>query len=98
MAVAKKSSTNIVAKPFVILFKRFHLTIFFIFIVGCLASAVVLVNQILTSKAVDDDYSSSISAGSIDQSTLERVQSLHTSSAPGATPPLPEGRINPFNE
>lgn len=98
MAVAKKSSPNIVTKPFVVLFKRFHLTIFFIFVVACLAGAVVLINDVLSSQVTDEGYTSSISAGTIDQATLERVQSLHTSTNPGPTPELPPGRINPFNE
>jgi hypothetical protein len=97
MAV-KKTSNNIVVKPFVALFKRFHLTIFFIFVIGCLAGAVLLVNDILTKDPDDPSYASSISAGKIDQATLQHIQSLHTSEAPGATPELPAGRVNPFNE
>lgn len=97
MAV-KKTSNNIVLKPFVVLFKRFHLTVFFIFIVGCLAGAVLLVNGILTKDPEDSSYTSSISAGKIDQVTLQHIQSLHTSEASGAAPDLPTGRINPFNE
>lgn len=94
----KKSSHSMVIKPFVVLFKRFHLTIFFIFVIGCLAWAVILINEILTDDSGDTTYTSSINAGSIDQATLERVQALHTSSNPGAAPTLPSGRINPFGE
>ncbi len=94
----KKSSHNFLLKPFAVLFKRFHLTIFFIFIIAGLAVAVILVNNILTGKSEDENYTSSISAGTIDQTTLEHIQSLHTSDAPSALPEPPAGRINPFNE
>lgn len=80
------------------LFKRFHLMIFFIFVVGCLAGAVILVSETLSSSADTSDYSSTINAGTIDQTTLNRIQSLHTSNQPGDAPALPEGRINPFAE
>lgn len=94
----KKQSSNFVAKLFLSLFKRFHLMIFFVFIVGCLSGAVILINRILTDSSNDDTYTSSISAGSIDEATLNRIQSLHTSKKPGATPSVPSGRINPLSE
>lgn len=98
MPVKKKTSSNIVVKPFVILFKRFHLMIFFIFIIGCLSFAVILINDILTGNSANDDYTSSVGAGTVDQATLNRVQTLHTSSNPPQTQEFPAGRINPFNE
>lgn len=98
MAVKKKTSSNIVLKPFVVLFKRFHLMIFFIFIIGCLSFAVILINDILTGNSTNDGSSSSVPSGTIDQATLNRIQSLHPSSTPVPTPTLPAGRVNPFNE
>lgn len=93
-----KSPVNFILKPFGTAFKRFHLTIFFIFITACLAAAVLLVNNILTSTPKDTEYTSSISAGSIDQATLEHIQALHTSDEQVNLPEPPSGRINPFNE
>jgi len=99
MAIKKKTvSSNIVVKPFAVLFKRFHLIIFFVFIIGCLSAAVLLVNEILTKNPTDSAYTSSISAGSIDKATLDRIQSLHTSTDPGPLPVLPAGRVNAFSE
>lgn len=72
--------------------------IFFIFIVGCLAGAVIMINKILTDSSDTTGYTSSINAGSIDKTTLERIQSLHTSDQEVALPTLPEGRINPLSE
>lgn len=97
MAVKKKSSNNIVVKPFVILFKRFHLMVFFVFIIACLAFAVILINGILTNPD-ETAETQGANSGTIDQTTLERIQSLHTSGNAGATPQVPAGRINPFNE
>jgi hypothetical protein len=93
----EKHSSSLFKKSIGTLFKRFHLIIFFIFIVAFLSVAVVLINQILTGENTENPYTSPISAGSIDGSTLTQVQSLHTSDS-AATPPLPEGRINPFAE
>lgn len=94
----EKHSSNRITKSVERLFKRFHLTIFFIFVVGCLAGAVMLVSQTLASSADTSDYNSNINAGTIDQATLNRIQSLHTSSQPGDIPALPQGRVNPFAE
>lgn len=79
-------------------FRKFHLTLFFVIIIACLAGAVMLVNQVLTQSAADDAYTSSINAGSIDQATLVRVQALHQSSKNQPAPALPAGRVNPFAE
>ncbi len=93
-----KSPVHFLLKPFGTAFKRFHLTIFFIFITACLAAAVILVNNILTATPTDTEYTSSISAGTIDQATLEHIQALHTSDEQvNLAEPAP-GRVNPFNE
>lgn len=94
--VIKKQQTGL-SRLLIDFVRRFHLLIFFVLIVGCLSAAVILINQTLT-PAPDEDYTSSIQAGNIDQATLERVQSLHPSSQPAPTPALPPGRINAFAE
>ncbi|MDB5162130.1 MAG: hypothetical protein JWM52_638 [Candidatus Saccharibacteria bacterium] len=77
---------------------RFHLTLFIVFIVAGLGTAVLFLNSILTDTAGGDTYTSPITPGTIDQATLERINQLHTSDE--ALPPstLPTGRINPFSE
>ena len=94
----EKHSSSRIAKSIEKLFKRFHLMIFFLFIVACLAGAVILINETLTSGSEINNYQSGITPGSIDQSTLTRIQALHTSEQPGGLPVLPQGRINPFAE
>ena len=96
-SASTKKSQNTRLKPFGAFFRRFHMIIFFILLAGGVASAIILINQTL-STPVTEDYTSSISAGSIDQATLERIQSLHSSDSPSPAPELPTGRINPFAE
>jgi len=97
MAEIAKKSQGLALRKAGDLLRRFHLLLFFILIVGCLAVAVILINKTLTDSS-DDTYISTINAGSIDQSTLNRVQSLHPSSQPAEPLQQPEGRINPFAE
>lgn len=78
------------------LIRRFHLLMFFIIVVIGLAVAVVMLNRTLTGTSTDD-FLPTINHGSIDESTLNRIQSLHTSDE-ATKPQLPEGRINPFAE
>lgn len=94
-----KKPSNSIAKPFMSIVKRFHLTIFFVFVIALLISGVILINQTLTEgEAEGSNYTSSIDAGSIDEATLQRLQALHPSSDTGETTTVPEGRINPFDE
>lgn len=80
------------------LLRRFHMTIFIIFIAAGLSVAVLYLNMIINDPSNAEGYTSPIDAGSIDQTTLDRIKELHTSDE--ATPALtfPEGRINPFAE
>lgn len=95
----KKTSPSIhLLKPIKKLFRQFHLTIFFICIVACLAGAVILINNSIKESSADLDYTSSINAGSIDNTTLNRLNSLHTSNEGLTEPTIPAGRINPFGE
>ena len=94
----KNKGTSTSLQPIGKIFRRFHLTIFIVFIAAGLGYAVLSFNTLLTESSTDANYTSSIGAGSIDQATLERIKTLHTSD--DATPALatPSGRINPFSE
>lgn len=96
-SVGTGKSQNSFLRQFGAFFRRFHMIIFFVIVVGCLAAAVLLINDTLTDSTADE-YTSGISAGSIDKATLERLQSLHPSSQPGPAPQMPAGRTNPFAE
>ena len=80
------------------LLARFHMTIFVVLIIAAAGYAVLVLNSILNDETIGSEYTSPISAGSIDQATLDRVNALHRSNErlPG---PLPSaGRTNPFAE
>lgn len=86
------------AKPLLNALGRFHLTLFFVLVVAGLVGAIMVINDTLNKTAASTDYASPINAGSIDQATLDRVKSLHTSSETVHEAPIPTGRINPFGE
>jgi len=93
----KNANVSISFKPIATLFKRYHLTLFIVFVTGGLAFAVLSFTQLFT-ESTDTSYTSPISAGSIDQATLNRINTLHTSDAVTPAMQTPAGRINPFSE
>lgn len=95
--VVIKKNKGVTSRLFLAFIQRFHLILFFVFVVGCLAAAVILINKTLTDSS-SQEYTSTIDPGTIDQATLERIQSHHPSSAPTPAEQLPEGRVNPFAE
>jgi hypothetical protein len=97
----EKHSSNLISKSIGSLFKRFHLMIFFIFVVGCLAVTVIMVNQILAGEGTETTSTDPGTVAPIEDpsssTVLTQLEKLHTSdNAP--LPALPEGRINPFAE
>ena len=94
----KNISVSSLLKPIRTFFGSIHLTLFIVVVAAGLSYAVFTLNDILTlADTGDDSYVSPISAGSIDQTTLERVQQLHTSTENFSSPNY-SGRTNPFNE
>lgn len=79
-------------------FKRYNLTIFIIVLAGGLGTAVIMLNNTLQKSSDTSGYTSSLDITSFDQSTIDRVKQLHTSSEFDSNTPLPSGRINPFAE
>lgn len=91
----EKHSSNLITKSFKGLFKRFHLLIFFVFIVGCLAAVVISVTQIL-SRENDEAVVLPTNSSTIDQATLQQIRLLHQSNA-APTPDAPADTANPFS-
>lgn len=85
-------------KPIAPLFKKYHLTIFIVFVVAGLGYAVFTFTNLLGQTSTDSSYTSPISAGTIDQATLDRIKALHTSDQPTPAIVTPPGRTNPFSE
>lgn len=85
-------------KPLGQAIRRFHTTIFILFILGCLVLAVLLLYRILSDASLDPSYKSPITAGSIDKATLDRINALHSSDGAYPDPLSTTTRINPFAE
>lgn len=95
--VVIKKNKGIASRVAVTFLQRFHLILFFVFVVSCLAVTVLLINKTLTDSS-SQDYTSTIDPGTIDQATLERIQSHHPSTETTPVAPLPAGRVNAFAE
>lgn len=91
------NSQNAFLKPLGAFFRRFHMILFFVVIAACVATAILVINAPFTGTPTDE-LSPGGSTGSTDQATLQKIQSLHPSSAPAPAPQLPAGRTNPFGE
>lgn len=99
MTTSKPHQSSPFVRRLVRLFRRFHLTIFFVLIVAVLAASVILINNMVNdASTATQDYTSPITAGSIDQATLERIKTLHKSDEPIPDPAPASGRTNPFGE
>jgi hypothetical protein len=79
-------------------FRRYSVTIFVVVLVGGLATAVLLLNQILQQSSDANGYTSSLDVTTFDQETINHVDRLHKSTDTDITVTLPDGRINPFTE
>ena len=84
--------------PLAFVISRYQITLFFLFVMTGLIASVILLNSIIGDTTASEDYTSPISAGTIDQATLDRLQALHTSKDSATTEVRPSGRINPFAE
>jgi hypothetical protein len=94
----KNASISSSFKPILRIFKRYHITIFIVFVVAGLGYAVFSFSNLLGASSTDTTYTSAINAGTIDKATLDRIKALHPSDQ---TPPAPvalSGRTNPFSE
>jgi hypothetical protein len=79
-------------------FRKYSVTIFVVVLVGGLATAVLLLNQILQQSSNAEGYTSSLDITTFDQQTIDRINSLHSSTEADSSVTLPNGRINPFTE
>jgi len=79
-------------------FKRYNLTIFMIVLAVGLGTAVLLLNNTLQKSSDTSGYSSSLDITSFDQTTIDKIKQLHTSTEFTGGVTLPAGRINPFGE
>jgi hypothetical protein len=91
-------SLTISLKPLLNFIRKFHFTFSFVIIAGILAYCVLSLNTILDNSSNTDGYTSALTVTSFDQTTVNELQKLSTSSAVTSAPALPTGRVNPFTE
>lgn len=92
------SDKKSIPKSVVQFFGRYHLTLFIVFLVGGLSTAVLVLNAVLIESANTDGYTSSLDMTTFDQATIDNVKKLRLSSDTPAEFTLPDGRISPFAE
>lgn len=79
-------------------FGRYHLTLFIVVLVSGLSTAVLMLNDILKQSSDTTGYTSSLDINSFDQTTIDRLTQLKSSSQASTDFALPAGRVNPFAE
>jgi hypothetical protein len=95
----KNKDLHISLQPVITALKRYSVTIFIVLLVSGLATAVLLLNQIVVSSSDTTGVTSNIDPNAFDQSTILRIEQFHTSDEYSASDTqLPSGRINPFAE
>ena len=74
---------------------RYHVLIFTIFVLGGLSVATYLLYQATTSAQTSSNQSPS---NQFDQSTIDRINALHSANETPTPINLPSGRTNPFQD
>lgn len=98
-----KKVTNINPfQPIASLLNRFNLVSFIVIITGGLIASIMILNNILVRSYDETNTSgttnSTVTGSSFDQSTINRLLKLETSSSNVNYKTLPSGRNNPFSE
>lgn len=94
----KDIKLSIILAPIITAFKKYNLTIFIVALVGGLAAAVIMLSTALQKSSETSDYTPSNNSSSFDQTTINRVKQLHSSTEQATEYTLPTGRTNPFSE
>lgn len=94
----KNISLKSLAGPVVEVFRKYHVTIFIVVVVGGLAGAVIVLNNILQSSTDISGYTATTTVTSFDQLTIDRIKELHTSDDSSTVVIPSSGRISPFSE
>lgn len=91
---------NVSFKPVGHLVRRYHLTIFIVFVVASLGYAVFNFTDLFGQSPTNTTTVNGAPASSstINQATLDKLKTLHTSDEPTPALVVPSGRTNPFSE
>jgi predicted class III extradiol MEMO1 family dioxygenase len=94
----KNISIQSLIEPIIEVFHKYHVTIFIVVVVGGLAGAVIVLNNILQSSTDISGYTATTTTTSFDQATIDRIKELHTSDNTASVVIPSGGRISPFSE
>jgi ABC-type bacteriocin/lantibiotic exporter with double-glycine peptidase domain len=88
-----------VKKMIITFLHRFHIVLFVVFVLGGLAIAILMLNNIIIRSGTSDGYASQTNNASFDQATIKRIEDLKTRDQSGGDQlDLSKGRTNPFVE
>lgn len=94
----KNISIKSLVGPIIEVFRKYHVTIFIVVVVGGLAGAVIVLNNILQSSTDISGYTATLTVTSFDEVTIDRIKELHTSDDTTSVVIPSTGRISPFSE
>lgn len=94
----KNITINQLFKPFGIMIRKFHITLFIVILVGGLSAAVLILSSVIRESSDTTNFTPGTTASSFDQETIDRLNKLQTSDQNTGPITLPAGRINPFSE
>lgn len=94
----KDIKLSAILAPITKAFKKYNLTMFIVALVGGLAIAVLMLSSALQKASDTSDYTPATDSSSFDQTTINRVKQLHSSTEQSTEYTLPTGRTNPFSE
>lgn len=89
-------SLNDLPKQLSRFFHRYHVVTFSLIVLGGMAVAVFLLNNILQASAQPDEGTTTSAA--FDKATIDRIDKLKTRSDSPEPMSFPTGRVNPFVE
>jgi hypothetical protein len=88
-----------VKKAFFAFLQRFHIIVFVVVVLGGLAVAILMLNNVIVRSSASDGYTSQTNNASFDQATIKRIEDLKTRDQAGSDQlDLSKGRTNPFVE
>lgn len=80
-------------------FKRYHVLIFILVVLGGLVVAVLLLNNVIAKSGASTDYVPAATNTTFDQATIDKIKALRSGTESGGDDlHLGDGRTNPFVE
>lgn len=92
------NSLRNIKKLFATTLRRFHVVIFIVIVAAGLTTAVLLLNGVILKTNDSASLAPDGAKTTFDQTTINRIKRLKTSSEPSTPLDFSKGRISPFSE